>query len=243
VIAGRNAVVEALRSGVPATSLWVASGIDRDPRLAEALRWANRLGVAVTERARSELDRVAATHQGVVLVVADYEYAHPMDLVAGASRRLRLVGCDGVTDPRNLGAIVRSVAGFGGHGVVVPGRRAAGVTPAAWKASAGMLARVPVARAPNLARTLRDYAEAGLAVIGLDAAAPTEVSAAADPAEPVVLVVGGEGRGLSRLVAQQCAVLARIPLAPGVESLNVAVAVGVALYALRADRGSDRMPD
>ncbi len=137
---------------------------------------------------------------------------------------------DGVTDPRNLGAVVRSVAAFGGHGVVVPERRAAGMTAAAWKVSAGAAARVKVARATNLTRALEEYRQAGCFVAGLDADGSIELDALDAATEPIVLVVGSEGRGLSRLVRQTCDVVVSIPMAGAMESLNAGVAAGIALY-------------
>jgi 23S rRNA (guanosine2251-2'-O)-methyltransferase len=190
--------------------------------------------VPVLEVMRPELDRLTGgdlLHQGIALAVRPYEYAHPMDLLDRAQRSGTplLVALDGVTDPRNLGAIIRSVAAFGGHGVVVPERRAAGVTAAAWKASAGALARVPVARATNLTRTLQSFAEANLLVVGLDADGELDLDDLEAATGSLALVVGGEGRGLSRLVGERCDLRVRIPMSGQVESLNASVAAAVAL--------------
>ncbi|MDH5279403.1 MAG: RNA methyltransferase, partial [Actinomycetota bacterium] len=156
-VAGRNAVVEALRGDVPATAVYVASRIDSDDRVREALKAAGDRGLPVMESSRAELDRLTngAVHQGLVLQVPPYEYAHPDDLLmpAGGGAGL-VVALDGITDPRNLGAVVRSAAAFGAHGVLVPERRSAGMTASAWKTSAGAAVRVPVARATNLSRAL-----------------------------------------------------------------------------------------
>ncbi|HET9969893.1 MAG TPA: RNA methyltransferase, partial [Streptosporangiaceae bacterium] len=149
---------------------------------------------------------------------------------------------DGVTDPRNLGAVARSAAAFGAHGVVVPSRRGAGVTAGAWKASAGALARLPVARAANLARTLASYQDAGLFVAGLDAAGDTEIGDLDLATSPLVVVIGSEGKGLSRIVAQSCDVLVRIPIAARTESLNAGVAAGIALYEVAAIRTREATP-
>lgn len=235
MVTGRNAALEALRARAPATALYVARGLDMDARVREALGIAADAGVPVLEASRGELDRLAGgdTHQGLALQVPPYPYVHPDDLVCrarDAGEVPLVVALDGVTDPRNLGAVARSAAAFGCHGLVVPRRRAAGVTAAAWKASAGALARIPVARAANLTRTLRDYQQAGLFVVGLAASAEGTVDAIEVSAEPVVVVVGAEGRGLSRLVADVCDELVRIPMAGGAESLNAAVAAGIALY-------------
>ena len=139
-----------------------------------------------------------------------------------------LVALDNISDPRNLGAIVRSVAAFGGHGVLIPQRRSAAVTAVAWRTSAGAAARVAVARATNLNRTLRDWAAAGLQVVGLDADGDTVIDEL-DVTGDVVIVVGSEGKGLSRLVRESCDAVVSIPMAGRTESLNAAVAAGVVL--------------
>jgi len=233
LVAGRNPVVEALRARVPALELLVALGLDGDDRTVEAVALARKRGLPVSEIPRSTLDRRAAgVHQGLALRVPPYAYAHPEDVLAAAQEHAEpplIVALDGVTDPGNLGAIVRSVAAFGGHGVIVPERRAAGVTAAAWKASAGALARVPVARATNLTRTLLSFADAGLLVVGLDADGELDLDDLEAASGAIALVVGGEGGGLSRLVGERCDLRVRIPMAGEVESLNAAVAAGVAL--------------
>jgi 23S rRNA (guanosine2251-2'-O)-methyltransferase len=243
LVVGRNAVVEALRAGVPASTLFVAAGLDFDERLDDARRLAARAGLAVVDVARPDLDRMCGTapHQGLALSVPPFRYAHPDDLLARARAGSAglVVALDGVTDPRNLGAVVRSAAAFGAHGVVVPERRAAGMTAAAWKTSAGAAARLPVARATNLARTLASYAETGLFVVGLAADAATSLDELTMATDPLVLVIGSEGRGLSRLVEQRCDVTVRIPMAGDVESLNAGVAAGVALAEIaRRRRGA-----
>ena len=246
-VAGRNPVVEALTADVPATALLVARGVDVDKRITDAIRLANDRGVPVREVNRAELDRVTAGahHQGLVLTIPAYSYLDPTDLLTRATDTgdaPLLVALDGVTDPHNLGAVVRSAAAFGAHGVVVPERRSAGMTPGAWKASAGAAARLPVARATNLPRTLKAYAAAGVLIAGL--AGDGEVALAdLDATGPLCLVVGSEGRGLSRLVGERCDVRVAIPLGPhgaagpqGAESLNASVAAGIALYAVSTER-------
>jgi 23S rRNA (guanosine2251-2'-O)-methyltransferase len=235
VVAGRNAVLESLRAGVPAIALHIGPRLDADDRVGEAVMLAADAGVPVVEAGRAELDRLTggAVHQGLALRVRPYAYAHPDDLVAraaAAGEPALIVALDGVTDPRNLGAVARSVAAFGGHGVLVPVRRSAGVTAGSWKASAGALARVPVAQASNLAAALVGYQEAGLFAVGLATSGADTVSDTELADGPLVLVVGSEGRGLSRLVAQRCDVLARIPMPGAAESLNAGVAAGIALY-------------
>jgi len=241
VVAGRNAVVEALRAGVPVKALLVASRVDSDDRVKEALSTVAELGVPLLEASRTDLDRITggAVHQGLVLQVPAYDYAHPADLLdaaLAAGQAPLLVALDGVTDPRNLGAIIRSTAAFGGHGVVIPERRSAGMTAAAWKASAGAAARLPVARAANLTRTLVDLQKAGCFAVGLDADADLTLPDLDVATGPIVLVVGSEGRGLSRLVRETCDLVAAIPMAAGTESLNAGVAAGVALYQVARHR-------
>jgi 23S rRNA (guanosine2251-2'-O)-methyltransferase len=235
VVAGRNPVVEALRAGVPATALYVASRIDSDDRVKEALKIAGERGMPLLEASRVDLDRLTegALHQGLALQVPAYTYADVEDLLddaAGAGQQPLLVALDGVTDPRNLGAVVRSVAAFGGHGVLVPERRAAGMTASAWKTSAGAAARIPVARATNLTRALEQLKKAGCFVLGLDADGDVSLPDLALATEPVVLVVGSEGQGLSRLVRETCDQVVSIPISAATESLNAGVAAGVALY-------------
>jgi 23S rRNA (guanosine2251-2'-O)-methyltransferase len=233
IVLGRNAVVECLRAGVPATALYVALGTDADERLTESVRRAADSAVPILEVPRTDLDRISANglHQGIALQVPPYQYAHPDDLLAAAREQpspALLVALDNISDPRNLGAIVRSVAAFGGHGVLIPQRRSAAVTAVAWRTSAGAAARVPVARATNLNRTLRDWAAAGLQVVGLDADGDTELEAL-DATGDVVIVVGSEGKGLSRLVRENCDAVVSIPMTGPTESLNAAVAAGVVL--------------
>jgi 23S rRNA (guanosine2251-2'-O)-methyltransferase len=246
-VAGRNSVVESLRARVPATALYVGARISRDDRVDEAIKLAADRGVPVLEAGPAELDRLTggALHQGLALRVRAYEYAHPDDLLARAADagELPLIAAlDGVTDPRNLGAIARSAAAFGAHGVVVPSRRGAGVTAGAWKASAGALARIPVARAANLARALQSYRDAGIFVAGLDADGDTAVRDLDLATAPLVLVTGSEGRGLSRIVTQACDVLIRIPITASTESLNAGVATGIALYEIATIRGQELRP-
>ena len=241
VVAGRNPVLESLRARVPATALYAGPRLDADQRVTDAIRLAADVGIPLIEAGRPELDRLTggAVHQGLALKIRPYDYAHPADLLDRARQRGEaplIVALDSVTDPRNLGAIVRSVAAFGGHGVLVPARRSASVSAGAWKASAGALARVPVARAPNLAQALASYQDAGLFVAGLDGHGETPLGELDLAEGPLVLVVGSEGRGLSRLIAQRCDVLVRIPIAAQAESLNAGVAAGVALYAVASRR-------
>lgn len=238
-VLGRNPVLECLRAGVPATALYVALGTDADERLTESVTRAADLGISILEVPRTDLDRMTSNHlhQGIALQVPPYNYAHPDDLVGAAiaSPPALLVALDNISDPRNLGAIVRSVAAFGGHGVLIPQRRSASVTAVAWRTSAGAAARIPVARATNLTRTLTDWAGRGLRVIGLDAGGDTTLDDI-DGTDPLVVVVGSEGKGLSRLVRQNCDGVVSIPMAGDTESLNASVAAGVVLAEITRQR-------
>jgi 23S rRNA (guanosine2251-2'-O)-methyltransferase len=240
LVLGRNPVVECLRAGVPATALYVAVGTENDDRLTESVRMAADTGISILEVPRTDLDRLSANglHQGVALQVPPYRYAHPDDLLdraRGAAEPALLVALDNISDPRNLGAVIRSVAAFGGHGVLIPQRRSASVTAVAWRTSAGAAARLPVARATNLTRTLKDWASQGVQIVGLDAGGDTTLDDF-DGGEPTVIVVGSEGKGLSRLVRESCDAILSIPMAGPVESLNASVAAGVVLSEVARQR-------
>lgn len=235
VIAGRNSVLEALREEIPATALYVAHKVESDDRVKEAIGLAGGRGIALLEASKIDLDRLTdgAFHQGLALQIPPYEYARPEDLPGLATSKGEtplIVALDGITDPRNLGAIIRSTAAFGGHGVVVPERRAANMTASAWKTAAGAAARIPVAKAGNLTRTLEAYKAAGLFVLGLDGDGDVSLPDIALGKEPVVLVVGSEGKGLARLVGRTCDQIVSIPIDSATESLNAGIAGAVALY-------------
>jgi len=243
LLLGRNPVLEALRAQIPAMALYVVPDVVRtDERVTESVQLAADRGLPLLEVGKAEFDRMSggALHQGIGLQVPPYSYAHPDDLLAVAhdsGRPPLIVAMDGVTDPRNLGAVVRSAAAFGAHGVVVPQRRAVGMTASAWRTSAGAAARLQVARAVNLSRTLADYQKAGLMTVGLAGDGDMELHEYDGFADPVALVVGAEGAGLSRLVREHCDVVVRIPISLATESLNVSVAAGIALYAAAQARG------
>jgi 23S rRNA (guanosine2251-2'-O)-methyltransferase len=240
VVLGRNPVLECLRAGVPATALWVMLGAESDERLTESVQRAADAGIAILEVQKHDLDRMSANglHQGIALQVPPYNYAHPDDLLRAATSDATpalLVALDNISDPRNLGAIVRSVAAFGGHGVLIPQRRSASVTAVAWRTSAGAAARLRVGRATNLTRTLKSWADEGLQVVGLDAGGNTELDDL-DAKGPMVVVVGSEGKGLSRLVRENCDAIVSIPMAGPTESLNASVAAGVVLAEIARQR-------
>jgi 23S rRNA (guanosine2251-2'-O)-methyltransferase len=244
MVTGRNSVVEALRARIPATALYIATRIEVDDRVKEALNLANHRGIPVLEVMRPELDRLAgfdSVHQGLALKVPPYDYAHPVDLlekVIASGRKPLFVALDGVTDPRNLGAIIRSVAAFGGQGVIVPQRRSVGLTASAWKTSAGAAARIPVAMAANLTQTLKAFQQRGVFVLGLDGGGEISLPELQLAREPVLLVVGSEGKGLSRLVTETCDAVVSIPIEAATESLNAGIAVSVTLYEIAKRRAT-----
>ena len=243
-VTGRNAVLEALRTKIPATTLYVAARAEIDDRMREIIGLANGRNIPILEVMRQELDRMTVrdtVHQGVLLKVPAYEYAHPEDLLddaVDAGETPLLVALDGVTDPRNLGAIVRSVAAFGGHGVIVPQRRSAGMNSAAWKTSAGAAARIRVAMASNLTSTIKTLKKQGVFVIGLDGGGDTSLPGLELADRPLLVIVGSEGSGLSRLVTEQCDQIVSIPISSATESLNAGIATSVALYEIAQIRAS-----
>jgi 23S rRNA (guanosine2251-2'-O)-methyltransferase len=242
MVTGRNSVLEALRAKIPATTLYIASRIEYDDRVKEVIALATGRGIPILEIMRPELDRRAgfdSVHQGLALKVPPYQYSHPLELLdklLGQGKTPLLVALDGVTDPRNLGAIIRSVAAFGGHGVIVPQRRSVGLTAAAWKTSAGAAARTPVAMAANLTQTIKALQGRGVFVIGLDGAGDVSLPQLKLGTEPVLLVVGSEGKGLSRLVTETCDAIVSIPISASTESLNAGIAASVALYEISRNR-------
>ncbi|WP_433082347.1 23S rRNA (guanosine(2251)-2'-O)-methyltransferase RlmB [Dactylosporangium sp. CA-052675] len=233
LLVGRNPVVEALRTHVPATALYVALGIDMDERVKEAVRTAAERGIAILEITRNELDRMTGgvLHQGLGLQVPPFAYEPFPDLLAASleSPAPLLIALDGITDPRNLGAIIRSAAAFGADGVFLTERRSAAITATAWRTSAGAAARVKVAQVTNLTRALKQCQEEGFVVAGLDADGEASLYELEAAVGPLVVVVGSEGRGLSRLVGQTCDLRVGIPMVSDVESLNASVAAAVTL--------------
>ncbi|MGK9220703.1 23S rRNA (guanosine(2251)-2'-O)-methyltransferase RlmB [Microbacterium barkeri] len=243
-VTGRNSVLEALRAKIPATALYIAQRVEMDDRVKEMLAIARNREIPVLEVTRPELDRMAGfdgVHQGVALKVPPYEYAPPQDLleqVVDTGATPLFVALDGITDPRNLGAIIRSTGAFGGHGVIVPQRRSASVNSAAWKTSAGAAARIPVAIAPNLTTTLKEFKKQGVFVLGLDGDGDVSLPSIELADRPVVIVVGSEGKGLSRLVTETCDQVVSIPISDVTESLNAGIAASVALYQVSTIRGA-----
>jgi 23S rRNA (guanosine2251-2'-O)-methyltransferase len=245
-VTGRNSVLEALRAKIPATAFYIAQRVEMDDRVKEMLAIATNRGIPVMEVTRPELDRMAGfdgVHQGVAIKVPPYEYAHPQDLLEQVIDRGEVplfVALDGITDPRNLGAIIRSTAAFGGHGIILPQRRSAGVNSAAWKTSAGAVARTPVALATNLTTQLKEFKKQGVFVLGLDGDGDVSLPELQLADRPVVIVVGSEGKGLSRLVSETCDQIVSIPISAATESLNAGIATSVALYQVASLRAAKK---
>ena len=255
LVIGRNAVLEALRVGVPSTQLYIAARIEHDDRTREIVKLAGANGLSLMEADRLEMDRIARStnHQGVVLKVQPYQYSSLAELVERAEKKSRameaansaaarinarplFIALDGVTDPQNLGAVIRSAAAFGANGVILPERRSASVTAAAWKVSAGAAAHMPVARVVNLTKAIESLRERGFYTVGLDGGGDKLVGETGFETDPLVVVLGSEGKGLSRLVREACDSIAGIPISSTVESLNASVAAGISLYAVARAR-------
>lgn len=240
-VAGRNAVLEALREEIPATQLTLMVRIDADERVREIMRLAAARALPVVEATRTDLDRMTdhSVHQGVALTIPPYEYAEVDELLEIAADRFEpplLVALDGITDPRNLGAILRSADAFGAHGVILPERRSVSMTASVWKVAAGAAGRVRVAQVTNLNRTLAALKEQDVFVLGLDADGDVTSRELELGTQPTVLVVGAEGKGLSRLARETSDQVVSIPMAGRSESLNASVAAAIALYEISGVR-------
>lgn len=233
IIYGMNPVSEALRGTRRAFELFVA-GTGTDKRLEKLLKLAAEKGVPVRNREKADLSRLCGTehHQGVALRVEGFPYADLDGILdrcrASAEKGLLLV-LDGVQDPHNLGAIIRSAACAGAQGVIIPKDRAARITPTVEKASAGAVETVPVAQVTNVAQTLEELKQEGFWVFGADDSARSSLFSR-DFTGPVALVIGSEGEGIRPLVRKKCDGLFSIPMRGGVSSLNASVAAGVALF-------------
>jgi 23S rRNA (guanosine2251-2'-O)-methyltransferase len=232
VISGRNPVVEALRAKIPAKELLIAERAEIDERITESIRLAKHQNLPIKEVPKAKIDGITASgvHQGIVLVIKPFQYKEFAQILNKANKPGLIIGMDGVTDPHNLGAIVRSAAAFGADGVVIPERRNASMTGSAWKSSAGAAARMPIAQVTNLVRSIEDAKKAGFFVVGLDADGDQSLPKFNLADESVYIIVGSEGKGLSRLVREKCDTILSIPMQSTVESLNASVASALVLY-------------
>ena len=236
IVSGRNAVLEALRESVPSTEVIVARGIDIDDRIAESLQLALHLGLPIREVHRAQIENISANSQGILLAIKPFQYSSFDEIMQRAKSPKLIVALDGVTDPRNLGAIVRSAAAFGADGVIFPERRSAAMTASAWKTSAGAAARLPIAQVTNLARSIDEAKKAGCFVIGLDGDSDEQLSGLKVATDDLMIVVGSEGKGLARLTRDKCDLIVSIPISSSTESLNASVATSIALFSVDEQR-------
>lgn len=233
LIEGRNAVTEALRAGTPIDKIFIARG-ETDKTLGHIASTARAAGVVVVEADRRKLDYMSATkaHQGVIALAAVREYASVEDILSAARERGEaplLVVCDEISDPHNLGAIIRTAECVGAHGVIIPKRRSAGLTAVVDKTSAGALEHMAVARVPNLVAAIETLKKNGLWIYGTAAEGSNELWKT-DLTGPACIVIGSEGAGISRLVREKCDFLVSIPLRGQISSLNASAAAAVLLY-------------
>ncbi len=237
-VAGKNSVVEALRAKIPAKELVVALKTEIDEKISEAIRLAKNQDLPIKELPRRALDDLtgSSNHQGVALVIKPFNYSDVSKVINNAKKPMMLIGLDGITDPHNLGAVVRSAAAFGADGVIIPERRNAAMTGSAWKASAGAAARMPISQVTNLVRTIQDAKKAGCFVIGLDAQGDQQLSQMSLATESIFIIVGSEGKGLSRLVRENCDLVISIPMQSSVESLNASVATAIVMHWVATER-------
>ena len=233
VIIGRNAVLEALESGLSLDKLYIAKG-EVDKTLGHIATRARALGSVVVESDRRKLDYLSQNqaHQGIVALAAVKAYCQVEDILENAKNRGEtplVIICDEISDPHNLGAILRTAEGVGAHGVIIPKRRSAGITAIVQKTSAGAVNHIPVARVPNIVQTIKDLKEAGLWIYGAAMEGKQDLWQT-DFSGPMALLIGSEGEGLGRLIKEHCDFLVHIPMAGKVSSLNASVSAAVLLY-------------
>ena len=233
IIEGRNAVIEALRAGTAVDKIYLQKG-ETDRTLGHIASKARAAGIVVVEADRRKLDAMSRTHahQGVIALSAVREYASVEDILRAAADRGEaplIVVCDEISDPQNLGAIIRTAECAGAHGVIIPKRRSAGLTAVVAKTSAGAVAHVPVARVPNIPSLLRDLKKQGVWVFGTAAGGSTALYDA-DLKGPAAIVIGSEGDGMTRLAAESCDFLVSIPMRGKLSSLNASAAAAILLY-------------
>ncbi|MBR5571801.1 MAG: 23S rRNA (guanosine(2251)-2'-O)-methyltransferase RlmB [Oscillospiraceae bacterium] len=240
IIEGRNAVIEALRAGAAIDKIYLAKG-ETDKTLGHIASKARAAGIVVVEADRRKLDNMSRTHshQGVIALAAIREYATVEDILAAAADKGEaplLVICDEISDPHNLGAIIRTAECAGAHGIIIPKRRSAGLTAIVAKTSAGAVSYLPVARVANLSATIKDLKKQGVWIFGTAADASTNLYDA-DLKSAAAIVIGSEGDGMSRLVSENCDFLVSIPMKGRISSLNASAAASVLLYEAVRQRG------
>ena len=237
VLAGRRSVLEALRSRTQVRRVYVdPSRTDSEVREAAEARH-----VELAQRDRAELDRLTegVRHQGVVAIAEDYLFRDVEEMFLEGSQPVVLVALDQITDPQNLGAIIRSAVTLGVDGIIIQKHRAAGITSSVVRASAGATEHASIARVTNLQRTLLSLSQAGLEIVGLDAGGDTDIRSLEPSDAARVLVVGSEGKGLRRMVRERCDTIVHIPQEGPMDSLNASVAAAIAMYEIRGKRVTD----
>lgn len=238
-VEGRNPVLEVFRAGRTVDKLLIARG-SREGSILEIIRRAKEQGVVVQEVDRRRLDELSLTngaHQGVIAFVSPYSYVEIEDILAYASEKGEapfVIVLDEITDPHNFGSIIRTAESCGAHGIIIPKRRAVGLTPSVIKASAGAVEFMPIAKVTNISYTLESLKRYGLWVVGADMEG--ELYTSKDLTGPIALVIGSEGKGLGRLVKEKCDFLVRIPQKGKISSLNASVAAGVLMYEIVRQR-------
>ena len=233
-------MLEALRAGRNIQRLLVASGLEMGPQMREINELASDAGIESETLSRQELDRQSHTKksQGVIAILPDQRYTPIEDVILQADQKGEtplIVVLDGIVDPHNLGAIARTLDAAGGHGIVIPERRAAGVSPGAIRASAGALLHVAVSRVVNIPRTLEYLSTLGLQLLALDAEAEMDYTQA-DFKIPTAVVIGSEEKGVSRLALTKCDATISIPMRGAIASLNASVSAAIALYEAERQR-------
>ena len=233
VIEGRNAVTEALRTGTVIDKIYILKG-ETDAALGHIASTARARGIVVVDSDRRKLDRMSVTHshQGVIALCAVREYASVDDILAAARDKGEnplIVVCDELSDPHNLGAVIRTACCAGAHGVIIPKRRSAGLTAVVAKTSAGAVSHIPVARVPNITALLKELKQEGVWIFGTARGGSTSLYEA-DLKGPAAIVIGSEGSGMSRLVAQECDFTVSIPMKGDLDSLNASAAAAILLY-------------
>jgi 23S rRNA (guanosine2251-2'-O)-methyltransferase len=241
IIAGRNPVVEALKAGRPLNKIWLARNIGSHAVIGEILRLSRERGIPIEYVPREVIDRLgtAVNHQGVVAQASVKEYIDLDDLLAlSTEKKEPPLYCilNGVEDPRNLGAIIRTAEASGCHGIIIPPRRAAGLTPVVARASAGAVEYLPVARVTNISQSIETLKKNGVWIVGLDLTGQLDYTGV-DMRTATAIVIGGEDKGLSELVRKHCDYLVRIPMMGKITSLNTSVAAALVMYEARRQRG------
>ncbi len=239
-IEGRNPVLEALRAGHELVKIYLLKGQPNSGPLYEILNQANKKSIPVHQVEMAALNRMAVTknHQGVIAIAAEWKYASIKDILSKAFQQSEpplLLLLDGVEDPQNLGSIIRTAEATGVHGIIIPERRAAGLTAVVSRASAGAIEHILVARVTNLSKTIDDLKKDGLWFTGVEMDGDIEFQSS-DLKGPIGIVIGGEGKGVSRLVREHCDQVVRIPMWGKVNSLNASVATGIILFEVRRQR-------